>query len=127
MQMLAFRFIVLDRVLDQILDDQPNRAAVRHDRQVLWQLGLDTQPARFGQRAQIVADALQQLAEIKFLMLQVDPPSVGPREQEKVFRNRSEMVNLLEQAFGTLPLFFGRVGVGQDFLNARAQNRDRGF
>ena len=76
-------------------------------------------------RAQVVADALQQLAEIKFFTLQIDPPGVGPREQEKIFGDGSEMVHLLEQAFGPRLLFLRRVGIAQHFLNARAQDRNR--
>ena len=59
--------------------------------------------------------------------MQVQPAGVRAREEEEIFGDGSELVNLVEQGIRAGLLFRRRLGIGEDLFNPGAENRDRSF
>ena len=80
-----------------------------------------------GHRAGVLAHSAKHFAQIERLVMKLEPAGVRAREKKKIFGDGGELMNLVEQRIGAGLLFRGRFRIGEDFFNARAQNRDRSF
>ena len=119
--------IIFHRVLDHVLHDQADAPLIGDDREMRGEIGGNVQFMRLAERPRIVHPAVEQLAQIHRLAPQLDPARVRAREQQQVFRHRSQPVRLVQQIAHRLALARRRARIVEDFLEPKPQHRDRRF
>src|SRR6185312_9503494 len=76
----AVALAILDRIVDQVLDNQANREWVTHNRQMIGYLRLNLDPCGFSEGASVVACAIENFAQVELPALQVEASRVRPCE-----------------------------------------------
>jgi hypothetical protein len=116
--------VVLARVLEQILHDQADVTPFTGDVQERRTIHLHLHVDLLGQRSEVIEPFIEQLAKIDRAELDLQPPSVHPREQQQIVDHSRDAIGLVQQRRQLVVDFRLEIVAQQQFLNAGAQDRD---